>query len=991
MQLPCPCTRDFSADGPLDEVVRAANNLVVLMSERFLVHNAVHRPLRRLIRSCVGDAPNERVDGAARVVGAAATGDDDDDFVDFEEDLVDLMCILCSRLRAYPPLLLIFFHDRGWLVPHTSSGAPSMPSMGSAGATLSSPAPNRTITTPPRNTTPNMSNAVLSPIRMERTLSPSPSIATGRSWRSARSGETSMSDPGNTHFEFLLFRYLLRFVHREGRIGDFARAGLLFLFDIAFLAPGDDQGGDTLSMAPIAGQDPLQDARDAMAEYILDSDFADIMAAGLGATYSILPTKLRVPSLAEQVRSDPDATDGSMYIGAGEKTGSQKSNGDAEDDDDVIESNDIDVQAQLDLLLRLFGFLQDILYRCHSPLLYADPGAEVTSTQVLGPAVASATLEAVQKTFVDNVLYPSILECSPNDGSSVAILTYLDVLLSNLEDGPVLHRMLDVLMDANAPPPSLASPKRKRKRKTGAMAYVAPFAPIPQGNYFSTEERFTLRDLIIDNLRSSSEAAAAAALHLTATLLSDHCRHVTSKLLVIIREPSATALARPSLPPPDAETWQSTLPPPVTSTDAHLQEPELYSGLIPKLDDVIQSSHDVIGFASYLADAEAFLEADGCWRTSRVPLEFVNDDGHPTLLRVGEYDSDPLQHKLSPTDPLVRQLLQQLGEWFASPPDRNVALTGAISAVARCPHRSLTGWLLYDVPRETDPWDDAVSVSSDDSLAEMRRSGMRSRSDDPFSHVTLPALYQILRQLVKQVNAFRSLEGFDRLLAERRQGLLFADHLEESMSLMAEEAPDVTPKQKGGLAKLKALWNSPGLKRRVSGAPPTPSTAPSTPAGTPTRLPGRRGTVSTPPPRNVSHTGANGTPAGAPGTPSRTAPPLPAPPFKTHYASTNAPVDVSAAQPPQQGPWAEETTTAGLGLTLGDLSLSASARSASGISGDTSTTETDSAPAPERQLPERMSLTTVLDNCVVLEELVKELVAIIVARRAMGIDQVGYV
>lgn len=789
-----------------------------------------------------------------------------------------------------------------------------------------------------------------------------------------------MSDPSNTHFEFLLFRYLLRFVHREGRIGDFARAGLLFLFDIAFLAPGDE-GGDTLAMAPVGGQDPLQDARDAMAEYILDSDFADIMAAGLGATYSILPTKLRVPSLAEQVRSDPDAADGSMYLGAGEKSDSQQNE---YDDDDIIESNDIDVHAQLDLLLRLFGFLQDILYRCHSPLLYADPGAEVTSTQVLGPAVANATLEALQKTFVDNVLYPSILECSPNDGSSVAILTYLDVLLSNLEDGPILHRILDVLMDANAPPPSLASPKRKKQRKTGAMAYVAPFAPVAQGNYFSTEERFTLRDLILDNLRSSSEASAAAALHLTATLLSDHCRHVTSKLLVIVREPSATALARPSLPPPETETWQSTLPPPVTSTDAHLQEPELYSGLIPKLDDVIQSSHDVIGFASYLADAEAFLEADGCWRSSRVPLEFVNDDGHPTLLRVGEYDSDPLQHKLSPSDPLVRQLMQQLGEWFASPPDRNVALTGAISAVARCPHRSLTGWLLYDVPREADPWDETVSVSSDDSIGEIQRSGVQSRSDDPFSHVTLPALYQILRQLVKQVGAFRSLDGFDRLLAERRQGLLFADHLEESMTLMAEEAPDMTPKQKGGLAKLKALWNSPGLKRKVSGVPPPAATPPSAPS-TPSRPPGsRRGTISTPPlARTPSHASTNG--PGTPGTPSPAPPLPPPPPFKTHYAGTSGAVDVTAAQPPQQGPWAGEAKDT-LGLTLGDLSLSAAS-----VSGETSTTETDSAVAPERRLPERMSLTSVLDNCIVLEELVKELVAVIVARRAMGIDQVGYV
>jgi hypothetical protein len=80
--------------------VRSLNNLVVLLSERFLVHNAVHRPLRRLLRSCVGDAPVEKVDGERRVFGAGALEDSIHADAALEEDLVDLMCILCSRMRA---------------------------------------------------------------------------------------------------------------------------------------------------------------------------------------------------------------------------------------------------------------------------------------------------------------------------------------------------------------------------------------------------------------------------------------------------------------------------------------------------------------------------------------------------------------------------------------------------------------------------------------------------------------------------------------------------------------------------------------------------------------------------------------------------------------------------------------------------------------------------------------------------------------------------
>lgn len=83
--------------------MRTINDLVVSLSERFLVHNAVHRPLRRLLRSCVGDEPEEKVDGVGRAYGAAGMdrkgvkGGLEDET---DEDLLDLMCTLASRMRA---------------------------------------------------------------------------------------------------------------------------------------------------------------------------------------------------------------------------------------------------------------------------------------------------------------------------------------------------------------------------------------------------------------------------------------------------------------------------------------------------------------------------------------------------------------------------------------------------------------------------------------------------------------------------------------------------------------------------------------------------------------------------------------------------------------------------------------------------------------------------------------------------------------------------
>lgn len=100
--LPLRKTRQLMKHNLLAEVVKSINNLVVLLSERFLVHNAVHRPLRRLLRSCIGDEPEERLDGT-RVFGAAGMSNDmerGESNEEIEGDLVDLMCVLCSKMRA---------------------------------------------------------------------------------------------------------------------------------------------------------------------------------------------------------------------------------------------------------------------------------------------------------------------------------------------------------------------------------------------------------------------------------------------------------------------------------------------------------------------------------------------------------------------------------------------------------------------------------------------------------------------------------------------------------------------------------------------------------------------------------------------------------------------------------------------------------------------------------------------------------------------------
>lgn len=54
------------------EVLRAIQNMVILLDEQFLVHSAVHKAVLRLLRTCVGDDLQEQLDGRnKKVMGAA--------------------------------------------------------------------------------------------------------------------------------------------------------------------------------------------------------------------------------------------------------------------------------------------------------------------------------------------------------------------------------------------------------------------------------------------------------------------------------------------------------------------------------------------------------------------------------------------------------------------------------------------------------------------------------------------------------------------------------------------------------------------------------------------------------------------------------------------------------------------------------------------------------------------------------------------------------
>lgn len=192
------------------------------------------------------------------------------------------------------------------------------------------------------------------------------------------------------------------------------------------------------------GDDPLSEAKLSLAEYIADGDFSEVLGAGLGAVYSLLPSKLVVRSEAKE--NDAAAT-GMILGGLRTVKGRDDGGGEAEDDDEGDEGDGVSTsqnfRSLLDGLLKLLEFIQDVIRRISttSPSPSADETSIFSQTlsstpspqALLGLSMRSSILAATRSTFLEHVLYPSILECSDLDGSAVAVISYIDVMLSTLE------------------------------------------------------------------------------------------------------------------------------------------------------------------------------------------------------------------------------------------------------------------------------------------------------------------------------------------------------------------------------------------------------------------------------------------------------------------------------------------------------------------------------------------------------------------------------
>ncbi|WAR53907.1 hypothetical protein PtB15_3B416 [Puccinia triticina] len=631
-------------------VIKFFLSLVVFMDEKFVVHAKVHKPLVRLLRSCVEpELGSDAGDDAGWGTGGS----------NYEEAVVELMCHLCARIKTYPELLLVFIHNRSRssqvqpaeAVPEPSTVQPMPITTSSSQSPVSSglaiqpiarksvhfspvPRPPSSITSE-LSATGNTANSPTSPTHT--TLSSSFSSSSQHLYNEAnRKSGSKLAAIGNAlkgDSDMLIFSYLLRFLHREGRTGDLARAGLLFLMELAMGRCSHLPGDAFLNSQPSQTTDddqptPADTISMAFGEWVLDSDFADVLGASLGAAYGLLPSKLVITP------RDPSSEDstGRMVLGG---MGIHFSEGSAENAQAIQEkereerrqrlliglgvSGSAEFRTQIDLFLKMIEFAQDVMrnvspstldhYVSPTELLLASqpprsaslgsalpPRLNPTShlpepvrdesgpspSEIVASAVSSTVLLSIRKSFLSGIIYPSLLECSENDGSAVAVMSYLEATLSLLEtDGELSDSVLRFLMaeadedfelDAGhcsatsnqtevmqlGPSSPFINPNR---RNSGAISIIkADFNKAKPGRrvrneedtlmsdtgitYFNSLGRFTLKDLLVNNIQSTDSPTATAALKLLHVILVRHDRYALT-LLDIIPDPTATAFPFP--------------------------------------------------------------------------------------------------------------------------------------------------------------------------------------------------------------------------------------------------------------------------------------------------------------------------------------------------------------------------------------------------------------------------------------------------------------
>ncbi|KAL7929836.1 Retinoic acid induced 16-like domain-containing protein [Trichoderma chlorosporum] len=568
--------------------------------------------------------------------------------------------------------------------------------------------------------------------------------------------------------DFPLFYILMDYIHHEGKVGDFARTGLLYIIEAA-------------------------SSSESLEQWIVESDLSTLMATGLGALYSQLSRKLVIDHLPNNL---PPILALSDY---------QHPTSNYE----IVSSCSGEFQSHLETFLSHLLFWQDVLNHCKS--------VEVKST----------LLEHFQVIFLQQLLYPSLLESSDIDGgSSVAVLTYLRRIIESLDHPDMINLILHYLLALpetviSHSPPSETAISAARQRKSMDLATMMAEKP----DTTATPLLFNLVDLILACLRSRNQQTIYVTLQLVSAIVKRHHRYAVLTLLRTDMFPKNNINR---------------------TVGAHEQEIEYLMALAENIggrDDFNET------YESILKDTMARLESHPCSLRLVAPRLSQHNHKLPTIPdSLPGAPKDVREHTLRHDDLLLNAILDLMENFFMNPVETNLSVTDTIVDMAICGYMSIEGWLarspksyayVEDEQRsksdekkgtksqqggegeeetETEMGADAeteignrsladelgtqdddfsdggFSTFSDDTEADRLESMEKCRRRPKWTQNSLPRILIVLKRLCDQVEAFKqTVPRFDELLQQRREAFQTADSIMDNPPPPIQMTPPPRP------------------------------------------------------------------------------------------------------------------------------------------------------------------------------------------------------
>lgn len=416
-------------------------------------------------------------------------------------------------------------------------------------------------------------------------------------------------------------------------------------------------------------------------------------------------------------------------------------------------------QTLLDAFLANLAFWQDAIQHCRSTDL------------------KQTLIDHFQVLFLQQLLYPSLLESSDADGSSVAILAYLRCMLESLTDPSLIRLILDYLL-AGTKPNDSRSPRTERRRKS--LVLHAENEPTPA--------LFSLADLVHASLRSDNVETLNSALKLVSVILSKHYIYATNSLL----------RTRP------ASKKQRTV-----------------GALSRELDNYLSLAQEIGGekgmdenYAAYLEDAQEILDSYWGAQSYFSPPDEIPPTSAPIVGQLAVQTPKAVgSHAIVEDDPMMRSLFDLLHNFFSNDVETNLNLTGTIVHIASCPSLQFEGWFtvnpsnyVFEDSKQEDGHNGVEHAGTapferleeeeeeEDSCEEQRfRDFLRAKRLPTWALDDTPLLLAAFKELARELDVHREMiPDLEGLVANRRLAFEASERPDNGKTAYATPPPSST-------------------------------------------------------------------------------------------------------------------------------------------------------------------------------------------------------